>query len=418
MIDVSKNNSLESDGYRYVSCPMLSKKKFILAATGRFYLLDLAKELLKQGHEVEFFSIIPSWRAEKFGLPKSKLRSLFWYTFPLLIIERISKGKRRQKIQRLLARYCDYLICQRLTYCDFFIGMSGLFGKSQVKAKHVFSATTICERGSTHVLAQQKALSSAGINELSLDETVVAELDDYQNYDIISIPSLHVADSFSTHGVDAKKIMINPYGVDLTSFKLNPTNTKTNSDQKALFVGRWGLRKGADLMSLILHKNNISLTHIGPVDDFPLPQKGLSFCSIGVVEQNKLSNHYNNHDFFILLSREEGLALVQAQALACGLPILCSQFTGGRDLKQLIDVPDAIVEVDIADYESISKGLKKVRSVAAEMQGQDLLGNKGRSNLTWHAYTDRYLNILEEKYLPLAAKHQLDVIHNQPLNKP
>ena len=88
------------------------------------------------------------------------------------------------------------------------------------------------------------------------------------------------------------------------------------------------------------------------------------------------------------------MALVQAQALACGLPLLCSQHTGGNDLKKLIDIPDAIVEADINNPGSIRDGFKKVIELSDILSGTDLLGDKGRQNLSWRAYAERYsLNI-------------------------
>jgi len=38
---------------------------------------------------------------------------------------------------------------------------------------------------------------------------------------------------------------------------------------------------------------------------------------------------------FVMASIEEGLAMVQVQALACGLPLICTTNTGGEDLLGL-----------------------------------------------------------------------------------
>ena len=72
------------------------------------------------------------------------------------------------------------------------------------------------------------------------------------------------------------------------------------------------------------------------------------------------------------------------------MPLLCSQHTGGNDLKELIDIPDAIVEVDINDPDSIRNGFKKVTKLSDDLTGADLLGDKGRRNLSWRAYAERY----------------------------
>ena len=42
--------------------------KIVVASLGRAHLLDCARELQKQGHDVIFYSITPSWRFNKYGL--------------------------------------------------------------------------------------------------------------------------------------------------------------------------------------------------------------------------------------------------------------------------------------------------------------------------------------------------------------
>ena len=48
--------------------------------------------------------------------------------------------------------------------------------------------------------------------------------------------------------------------------------------------------------------------------------------------QEKLKYFYNAADLFVLCSIEEGLAVVQAQAMACGLPVIYTTNTGGSEI--------------------------------------------------------------------------------------
>ena len=43
--------------------------KIAIATTGRFHVLDLARELSHLGHDVAFYSILPKRRLIQFGLP-------------------------------------------------------------------------------------------------------------------------------------------------------------------------------------------------------------------------------------------------------------------------------------------------------------------------------------------------------------
>ena len=62
---------------------------------GRSHLLDLARELEKQGNIVRFYSYVPTKRALKFGLKKNVHilfiigHFRFWFYLNFLVLERI-----------------------------------------------------------------------------------------------------------------------------------------------------------------------------------------------------------------------------------------------------------------------------------------------------------------------------------------
>lgn len=373
---------------------MDKKLRIVIASVGRFHVLDLARELHAIGHDVTFISIVPQWRADQFGLPRGCLISLFWICTPLIGLTYLTTGRLRKFIEAIMIRYLDVIVAYIMPACDVFIGMSHVYVKSERAATTRYGALTICERGSTHAQFQQRLMKRLGSTEVSPATIIRRELECYKRYDFIAIPALHVKKSFEEFGVPTNKLIVNPYAVDLEMFAPSPRTGRPKDKKKAIFAGRWGLRKGADLMVELRSQFDFFLSHVGPTDDFPLPLDDPQFNSTGPVDQLELPKHYADADFAILISREEGLALVQAQALACGLPLLCSQHTGGNDLKKLIDIPDAIVEVDINNLGSIRDGFKKVIELSDILSGTDLLGDKGRQNLSWRAYAERYsLNI-------------------------
>ncbi|MEK7549210.1 MAG: glycosyltransferase family 4 protein, partial [Patescibacteria group bacterium] len=53
---------------------------------------------------------------------------------------------------------------------------------------------------------------------------------------------------------------------------------------------------------------------------------------VGKVPQAELYKHYSQGSVFVMPSIEEGLALVQPQAMACGLPIIATTNTGAEDI--------------------------------------------------------------------------------------
>jgi glycosyltransferase involved in cell wall biosynthesis len=57
-----------------------------------------------------------------------------------------------------------------------------------------------------------------------------------------------------------------------------------------------------------------------------------TFRHTGAVEHALLPDVYSQASLFVLPSLQEGLAMVQAEAMACGLPLVCTPSTGCEDL--------------------------------------------------------------------------------------
>lgn len=62
--------------------------KINILSPGRFHVCDLARELARNGHDVKFYSFVPTKRAVKFGLPKECSASLFWPMSPFLALSK------------------------------------------------------------------------------------------------------------------------------------------------------------------------------------------------------------------------------------------------------------------------------------------------------------------------------------------
>src|SRR4051794_11621955 len=74
-----------------------------IATSGRFHVLDLARELDALGVEVRFYSYVPRKRAETFGLPGRCHVALLPFLFPLVALERL--------LPRLFPRITQRLMC-------------------------------------------------------------------------------------------------------------------------------------------------------------------------------------------------------------------------------------------------------------------------------------------------------------------
>jgi glycosyltransferase involved in cell wall biosynthesis len=133
---------------------------------------------------------------------------------------------------------------------------------------------------------------------------------------------------------------------------------------------------------------------VGSISDLPFPQGDLRFRHIDPVDQAALRAHYAAADAMILASREEGLALVQPQAMATGLPLLCTERTGGADLGHTPALAARILEVPPDDVDALARGIEAMRARVAA-RAFPPLADADRRTLSWQAYGERYSAALE-----------------------
>lgn len=362
--------------------------KIAIATKGRFHVLDLARELAALGHDVTLYSCVPKARAAAFGLRIANHVWLLPLVAPYLAAERYAPRNLAQAASSRGTAKLDRAVAALLRPCDVLIAMSGIFLETLKAAKRRYGATVVLERGSRHIVSQDRILRAmpggAGADPFSIPR----ELDGYAIADVISIPSRHVAESFLAEGIEEQQLMVNPYGCDLAMF---PPTTRTGTPERTLlFVGTWSRRKGCDtLLDAWRALDGVRLLHVGPVGDLALPADP-GFEHVDAVSQEQLSQFYTQADVFVLASREEGLALVQAQALASGLPVVCTTRTGGADLRDLTGAARAVIEVPPDDPGALAAAMRQALSFSA---GQGNGARKVVSDLTalsWRAYGARY----------------------------
>lgn len=358
-----------------------------IAASHRFHLLDLARELERLGHEVRFYSYVPTKRAIKYGLKKENSFSLFYIMLPFLGLVKLSKSSTWSI--KLLNNALDFYLYFFMKPCDVYIALGTVYKNSFIQAKNKFNAITILEWGSKHIEEQQRILSE--IPGLKQQDKYFTErsLDGYKIADYIAIASDHVKQSFIERGVPEKKMIQNPYGVDL--FMFSPTQLVDTNSYDVIMVGGWSYRKGCDLLIEFFRKSELSFLHVGPIVDITFPTQH-NMTHVDSVDQKKLIDYYKQSKVFVLASREEGLAMVQSQAVVCGLPLVCSKDSGGRDLRNFLNDKDWIIEMENFSITALSNSLDEALLLAKKQIGVRDYVNDLTDSLTWEAYGKRYNN--------------------------
>lgn len=359
---------------------------------GRFHMLDLARELDAQGFDVKLYSFVPPKRAEKFGLPRKCCKSFFLPLAPILALNK-KLFKKNRIILRLRILMQDLLVTFFMRKCDVLISLTGSYVKAVEKAKEQGSII-IMERGSKHILEQKRIMEflyKDKKEEAIPQFNVKRELRGYELADYISIASQHVKDSFLKYKFPEEKLFVNPYGTDLAMFKPLPYEKK---EYDVIMVGGWSLRKGCDLLTDALKGTSLKFLHVGGLVDLEFPQIS-NFTHIDSVDQPQLINYYNKSKIAILVSHEEGLAMVQGQALACGLPLVCTKDTGGEDIGRITGCKDWITVIEENTPENIRNAVfQALESYSHLPSSRDLLGD-GKNKLSWTAYGRRYAEFLD-----------------------
>jgi glycosyltransferase involved in cell wall biosynthesis len=370
--------------------------RIAFVTTGRFHICDLARELHQRGHEVKFYSLVPTKRLIQFGIPKESARWLLpAVILPALCSRLFGNSPLGTFFKDRLTERLDQVASRRLEACDAMIGMSGMCNRVAIEAKRKFGAAIWIERGSRHILSQRDILQAIPGAEKVSQKTIDRELVDYVNADRIAVLSQHCLDSFLARGVSSEKLVRNPLGVNLGVFKSTPVPSV--DAPTIIMTGTWCLRKGSD----ILHQAwkqlpGYRLMHVGVVGDYPLPVEP-GFTHYDKVDQNQLIQFYSQAHVFALGSREEGLATVQPQALACGLRLVCTTRTGGEDLKSFVADPECISVVEPDDVNSFRAALASQMKLAVTEVGlRNRLREDARHNLSWAGYAQRYEMALSE----------------------
>ena len=155
---------------------------------------------------------------------------------------------------------------------------------------------------------------------------------DISNYFLVA--SNFVKRSLIYSGVDDTKIKIIPYGANIYSDIIKKIEHKC---LKFLFVGNVNYNKGVPyLLKAVSELRDCSLTVVGAYDKNAeyiksyLDDPKITF--VGCVTFDKVKYYYENADVFVIDSFAEGMAQVGIEAMACGLPIICSENSGVNDI--------------------------------------------------------------------------------------
>jgi glycosyltransferase involved in cell wall biosynthesis len=155
----------------------------------------------------------------------------------------------------------------------------------------------------------------------------------------ITCPSQFVLDSIPKEFKQNTPCQVSSFGSPGSQPSEGEIVTKPSNSLKLLFVGSMSQRKGlADLFEAmkLVKKEPVTLSVLGqPSLPMEFYRKQFSdFQYFPPCSNQKVREIMMKHDILVLPSIIEGRALVQQEALSCGLPIIVTRNSGGEDLVE------------------------------------------------------------------------------------
>ena len=379
--------------------------KIVVSIFGRFHFFDLAKQLHKRGALKQIITSYPYFKIAEWGIDQKSVRSVVALEIAKRFLFKINKFTPRYEmvLKRWFSRFVAYSVKDRLDVFIFFAG-NGCYSNviSEFKAKGIIC---IADEGSAHVVEHRDILKEEyrilGVidgknhSDSMLNET----LTEYEQANYIVVPSSFVKRTMLENGIHPDKIFVNPYGVDLSSFQ---QIEKKDSKFRVIFCGNLSIQKGSHYLLKAVYELNFDdfeFWHIGTVSEemlelveqYDSPQ----IIYKGQHPQADLNKLYSQGSVFCIPSIQDGFAMVILQAMACGLPIICSENTGGTDLITE-DGKEGFV-IPIRNTEIIKEKitfLYKNQEICAQMGAN--AKERVSSGFTWDDYGARYGEFLQK----------------------
>jgi glycosyltransferase involved in cell wall biosynthesis len=334
-------------------------------------------------------------RIDKEEIPVDKIHTIIFLAFPM----RLFPGK-----VHIWNDWFDRWVSWRLnkTKSEVFIGWSGMSLHSirRAKKKGMF---TILERSSSHILFQNKILQEEykkfGIDFSIHPSVIKKELLEYQEADMISIPSDFVRDSFIAQGFDKNKLMVNPFGANKYFTPKGREKQSPANKLRIVYLGTLSVRKGLiylfqALDRLKIPSDQLEVWFLGSIDN-DIKSSIIKYQKDNWIFYGHI-NHYDLQSFLVKCdigiqpSVEEGLSMVIPQMMSCGIVPVVTINTGGGNIIQseqsgfIIPIrdPDVIAEkISILFHDRDRLNQMSYAAVTAVSSG-----------FTWDDYGNRYVN--------------------------
>lgn len=333
---------------------------------------------------------VPSSAVLKISLPELLQRML-----PRLKLMSLERG------DWLNNHLFDSLAKRGIEPCDIFHFVSSVGLYCAQKAKQL-GTTIICDVRQEHPAFQRRILEEES-RRFGLEAEVTGSsyerkvLEEFEIADFIIVPSSHAKRTYLAEGFAPERLLVLPYGVELTDFHPPETSPSTF---RVIYAGSLTLRKGPQYLLEAFAGGipGVELVLAGSLD--PAFRPILARCEgtltyAGVLPKLDLQKLYATGSVFVLPSLADSFSLATLEAMACGLPVIISENTGAADVVE--DGRHGFV-VPIRDAASIREKIIFLRDNRRARMEMSASAAERAQSMSWTRYGSAAVEIYQRIY--------------------
>lgn len=379
--------------------------KVTVFCRGLAHSLKLSEQLHRRGALRRMVSGYPSFKLRHSSLPSQKIVSL------ATVFSQIAVA-RMPFIGRYLAPACDYwnrVVFDRLAaryVCGADVAVVWMHSTPYLlKLARRHGAIAILECGAVHsahlreILMEQYA--RLGLEFWDRTSCILyptsfnAELAQYDEANYLAVPSEFVRQSFLSKGIPAQKLLKASYGTDCEGFRPAP---KADGVFRILYVGTLSVLKGVPVLLEAWRRLNWGRTaelalvgRVSPELSSTLRKPFPGVRLLGRFNHEDLQRVYSQASIFVFPSWGDGWPLVVGEAMACGLPVICTPNSGACELVR--DGVEGFV-VPAGDADALAERISFLRASEKLRQEMGRAARKRAECYSWERYGEQVMENL------------------------
>jgi glycosyltransferase involved in cell wall biosynthesis len=228
-------------------------------------------------------------------------------------------------------------------------------------------------------------------------EKLVRKTRELELADLVMCPSEFVRDSLPAERASSRKCIVVPFGSPPAQTPVTVDSKRSDLPLRVLFAGTLSQRKGlADLFlaTKLLNSKAIELVVMGSLmRSLDWYQQFAEFTYEHPRPHAEVLELMQTCDVLVLPSIVEGRALVQQEAMACGLPVIATRNAGADDV--IVDGETGFL-VPIRSPEAIADRIGWFASNRARIHGMGHAAQTRACQLTWRGYGEQIVGAVRE----------------------